>query len=84
MNFKTEGAELPNVDYIKKYISALSIVEATITTEVVSSALKGTPGLKFNFTTAPVNGLTDENGNPAGQTADYTFYITDNINSLWG
>ena len=77
MNFKTEGQELPNVQYISKYISALSIVEATVTTEVVKSALKGTPGLKLNFTTAPVEGITDEQGNPAGKTADHIFYVTD-------
>ena len=77
LNFKTEGQELPNVDYISKYIPALSITEATITTESVKSGLKGTPGLKINFVTAPVDGLTDENRNPTGKTADHTFYITD-------
>lgn len=77
MNFKTQGQELPTTNYVNKYISALTIVEATLTTEATKSALKGTPALKLNFTTDPVEGLTDDSGNPTGQTAEHYFYITD-------
>jgi hypothetical protein len=77
MNFKTQGQELPTTNYVNKYISALTIVEATLTTEATKSAIKGTPALKLSFITDPVEGLTDESGNPTGQTADHYFYITD-------
>lgn len=77
MNFKTQGQELPTTNYVNKYINALTIVEATLTTEATKSALKGTPALKLNFTTDPVEGLTDESGTPTGQTAEHYFYITD-------
>ena len=77
MNFKTQGQDVPQQTYVNKYINALTIVEATLTTEVTKSAIKGTPALKLNFTTDPVEGLTDESGNPTGQTAEHLFYITD-------
>lgn len=77
MNFKTQGQELPTTNYVNKYINALTIVEANVTTEPTKSAIKGTPALKLNFITDPVEGLTDESGNPTGQTAEHYFYITD-------
>jgi hypothetical protein len=77
MNFKTEGQELPTTNYVNKYINALTIVEANVITEATKSAIKGTPALKLSFITDPVEGLTDESGNPTGQTADHYFYITD-------
>jgi hypothetical protein len=77
MNFKTQGQELPTTNYVNKYINALTIVEANVTTEATKSAIKGTPALKLSFITDPVEGLTDESGNPTGQTADHYFYITD-------
>lgn len=77
MNFNTTGQELPTQNQVSKYINALTITEATLTTEAIKSTQKGTPGLKFTFTTDPVEGLNDENGQPTGQTADTTFYITE-------
>jgi len=77
MNFKTQGQELPTTNYVNKYINALTIVEANVITEATKSAIKGTPALKLSFITDPVEGLTDESGNPTGQTADHYFYITD-------
>jgi hypothetical protein len=78
MNFKTQGQELPTTNYVNKYINALTIVEANVTTEATKSAIKGTPALKLNFTTDPVEGLTDESGNPTGQTAESIVYLTEN------
>ena len=77
MNFKTENKP-ESTNYTSKYINALTITEAYLTTEAIKSAQKGTPGIKFSFITDPVEGLTDESGNPTGQTAESIVYLTEN------